>query len=110
MASPMDPQVASVEEVLEQRPKKSTYRTVIANPYLFGVALVSRASTPCHSLCAIQQEAYAANHSSRHLEGSFLVMVGSRRAYPFHLAVPFLEPVGTSKTSDQSSISNFLYS
>jgi hypothetical protein len=33
--------ISSVEEVLAQRPKRSTYKTVIANPYLFGVALVS---------------------------------------------------------------------
>jgi hypothetical protein len=33
--------VASVEDVLAQKPKQSTYKTIIANPYLFGVALVS---------------------------------------------------------------------
>ncbi|TVY42665.1 MFS glucose transporter [Lachnellula occidentalis] len=41
MASPVVLQAASAEEVLEQRPKKSTYKTVVANPYLFGVALFS---------------------------------------------------------------------
>jgi hypothetical protein len=33
--------ITSVEDVLAQRPKRSTYKTVIANPYLFGVAVVS---------------------------------------------------------------------
>jgi hypothetical protein len=33
--------ISSVEDVLAQRTKRSTYKTVIANPYLFGVALVS---------------------------------------------------------------------
>jgi hypothetical protein len=33
--------ITSVEDVLAQRPKRSIYKTVIANPYLFGVAVVS---------------------------------------------------------------------
>ncbi|TVY76163.1 MFS glucose transporter mfs1 [Lachnellula suecica] len=41
MASPLETQVTSVEDVLDQRPKRSIYRTVVANPYLFGVALFS---------------------------------------------------------------------
>ena len=97
MASPMDLHAASVEEVLEQRPKKSTYRTVVANPYLFGVALVSRDCIPTHSFYTTV-EAYATNDSSRHLEGSFLVMVGYRTEHPFHSARLFLELPGIPKT------------
>jgi hypothetical protein len=48
--------------------KESTYRTVVANPYLFGVALVSR-----NPICNPGSEADSVTNSSRHLEGSFWI-------------------------------------
>lgn len=36
----MAPAVMSREAALENEPKKGTYQIVLANPYLFGVALV----------------------------------------------------------------------
>lgn len=36
----MTPPAMSREAVLEHQPKKGTYQIVLANPYLFGVALV----------------------------------------------------------------------
>jgi hypothetical protein len=35
-----------LEDVLAHKPGQSTYRTVISNPYLLGIALVSRVSAP----------------------------------------------------------------
>lgn len=40
----VDPPLTSVEDILDRKPKQSTYRTVVNNPYLFGVAVVSTLS------------------------------------------------------------------
>lgn len=43
MASQTDSSTCSSEDAFEQRLKESTFKTVVANPYLFGVTLVSLA-------------------------------------------------------------------